>query len=643
MDPSPSKRRRTSPSSSVAVTVENTDLALFPQNGASTRKRRSSFMSPTKASLARFHPSLLPRAKSAEPPRPVSKGDHGSLDRDSAPTAGTNGIAGYIAGTSSKELGSGMNGVEKGPGLRATQRRRSRSPVEGNASPIQGQFVMNPGPRASPPEEARDEGTAVNGTNGGQQKPVIEGEDVGSTGITVVPDSQNLQLPSTPTQRGLYVPTSGMGIRRDGEPSLPSTPSQLGLESLQKRPKSLLFSSPSRRSRRIGRSSAKSSPLKPPDIPPEHSSQKQKSLVASLGPRRYIENTPKPPLPPEDARLLEMRSRLGDLEKQLQDIEDKVLRQLLVSSWQKNGSKEEKNIAKQKKDVIQRSTKIIQLRDEFLQIQAVQSIDQGQARPEAIDRKVANTKPFTLTQRLAKFLPFSIKARPPEPRSPSPKNKDVDQVLDLDMLETTAAPFTITTSDTSLLPSQVDDNILQQQDVTMSTPQQILTCDLQLSANIATQQISDLKIQALSSWAEPELGSWLRQSREKTELAALGRAFGRYWEVAKLRDKCWISCKQDFRSLVINFPESNSPLFYLGMQDLVFARSNVQLKVTWRISLNDQGEVESHSSAYPRFPAAWQQEANSELAKIGDAFLMLVEDRGISEAIGMICKVVFPT
>ena len=604
-------------------------------------------MSPTKASLARFHPSLLPRAKSAEPPRPVSNEDHGSIERDSAPTGGTNTIAEYVAGTHSKELGSGINGVEKGQGLQATERRSPRNPVEGNASPnqgqSQGQSVMKPGPRVLPPEEGRDEGTAANGTNGEQHKPVTEGEDIGSTGITVDPDSQNHQLPSTPTQRGLYVPTSGMGIGKDGEPSLPSTPSQFGLESLQKRPKSLLFSSPSRRSRRKGRSSTKFSPSKPPNIPPKHSSQEQKPLFASLGPRCYIENTPKPPLPPEDARLSEIRSRLDNLEKQLQDIEDKLLRQLLVSSWQQDGSKEKNNIAKQKKDIIQRNTKIMQLRDEVLQIQAMQSIDQGQARAEAVNRKVANTKPFTLTQRLANFLPFSTKARSPEPRSSSPKNMDVVQVQDLDVLETTAAPFTITTSDTSLLSSPMDNNLLQRQDVTMSTPQQILTCELQVTAEIATQQISHLDIQALSPWANPELGSWLRQSREKMELAALGRAFGRYWEVARLRGKCWISCKQDFKSLVVNFPEPNSPLYYLGMQDLVFARSNVQLKVTWRISLSDQGEVESHSSAYPRFPAAWQQEANSELAKIGDAFLMLVEDRGISEAIGMICKVVFPT
>ena len=643
MDASPSKRRRTSPSSSVAVTVENTDLGLLPQHGAGTGRRRSSFMSPTKASLARFHPSLLPRAKSAEPPRSVSKKVHGSSEPGSVVADGMNGTARLVAATPSKELESGINGGEKEQGLRATPRRRSKTPGEGNASSNKGQFVIDPGPRASRLEEARDAGTAVNDTNGGQQEPIAEEADIGSSGITFVPDSQNHQLTSTPTQSGPYFPLSGMGIGEDGEPNLPSTPSQLGLEPPRERPKGLLFSSPSRRSRRKRRSSVRSSPLKPPDVPPDYQNQNRESLVASLGPRRYIANTPKPPPPPEEARLLEMRSKLGDLEKQLQDIEDKILRQLLVSPWQQDGRKEAKGISKQNKEIVQRGAKVVQLRDEILQIQAAQSIDHGQARPEAIDWKIATVKPSTISQRLAEFLPFSMKHRPPEPRSPSPKNMGANQVLDLDMPESTAAPFTITTSDTLLLPSALDNSLLQRQDVHMSTPQQTLTCDLQLTANIATQRISHLDIQAISPWAESELGSWLRQSREEMELATLGRAFGRYWEDARLRGKCWVSCKQNFTNLVANAPDSNSPLLYLGLQDLIFARSNVQLKVTWHISLSDRGEVESHSSAYPRFPAAWQQEANSELTKVGDAFTMLLEDKGVSEAIRIICKVVFPT
>lgn len=601
-------------------------------------------MSPTKASLARFYPSLLPRAKSAEPPGPVSRENHTSIEQHSIREGGTNGIVGYAAGTASEGLKVGANGVENRLGQLVTPRRRSSTPGEANALAKQSRSAMNPEIRASPPEEVGYEGTTASGTNGGQQEPVAEAVDRGSTAITVVPDSQKPQIPSTPTQRGPHVPTSGMGIGEDGEPSLPSTPLQLGLEPSPEKAKGPLLISPSKRPRRKGRSSAKSSPLKPAEPPPEHSNQRQKSLVASLGPRRYIANTPKPPPPSEEAHLSQMRIRLRDLEKQLQGIEDKLLRQLLVSSWQQDRNKDAKDTAKRRKDVVGRSTKIVQLRDEILQIQAARSLDQDPARQETVEREVAPTKPPTLTQRLANFLPFAI--RPPlEPRPPSPKNQEVNQVLDLDKLQTTADPFTITTSNKLLLPSAVGENLLQREEVTMSTAHQLLTCDLQLTTNLATQQISHIDVLALSSWAEPELGSWLRQSHEKMELPALGRAFGRYWEVAKLRSECWISCKQNFKDLVANAPESDDPLFHLGTQDLVFARRNVLLKVHWGISLSDQGEVESHSSASPRFPPAWQQEEadGSELAKIGDAFEMLVEDRGIGEAVEIICKVVFPT
>lgn len=650
MDSSPSKRRRTSPSTSVAVTVENTYLGTLPQNGASPSKRRSSLMSPTKASLARFYPSLLSRAKSAEPTRHISQADHTVDEQHSAREGGKNGTVAYIPSTATERSKSGANGVEDRQGQLVTPRRGSQTPGEVNSFAKLGQAAMNPGLRASPPEEERCEGTAVSGTNGGQQEPVAEAIEIGSTAITIVPDSQNPRIPSTPTQRAPHVPTSGMGIGEDGEPSLPSTPLQLGLEPSPEKARGPLLISPSKRPRRKGRSSAKSSPLKPAEPPPEHSNQTQKTLVASLGPRCYIAGTPKPHPPLEEARLSQMRTRLSDLERQLEGIEDKLLRKLLVSSWQQDRIKDGKDTAKRRNDIVRRSTKIVQLRDEILRVQAERSLDQDPARQEMIDQKVAPTKSPTLTQRLAAFLPFAI--RPPsEPRPPSPKDQEVNQVLDLDNLQTTADPFTITTSNKLLLPSAADKNLLQRQEVTMSTAHQSLTCDLQLTTDLATQQISHLDVQALSSWAEPELGAWLRQSHEKLELPALGSALGRYWELANLRSECWINCKQDFKDLVANALEPDDPLSHLGLQDLIFARRNVRLKVHWGISLSDRGEVESHGSASGSFPPSWQQQqqeaggnGSSELAKIGDAFEMLVEDRGgIGEAVGVLCRVVFPT
>ena len=602
-------------------------------------------MSPTKASLARFYPGLLPRAKSAEPPRPVSREKHASVRKHIVGEGATNGAMAYVASTTLEGLISPTNAVENGNGLPVTPRRTSQVPGKGNESSDQGQSKMVSDIRASPPEEVRYEGMAVSDTNGNQQEPVADALDLNTIGATMIPDSQDLQIPSTPTQRAPYVPTSGMGIGEDGEPSLPSTPSQLGLEPPRERPKRLLLDSPSKRLRRRRRSTAKSSPLKALVVTPEHSLQRQKTPVVSLGPRRYIANTPKPPPRPEEAHLVQLRNRLSELEKQLQDIEDKLLRQLLLSSWHQDRSKEGKDTAKRRKDVGQRSTKIVQLRDEVLQIQATQSTDQGLAGPEAIDQGEASTNASTLIQRLESFLPFAMKASPSEPRPPSPKNIAVTQTLDLDKVQPTTGPFTITISDTLLLPSIEDKSLLQRQKVTLSTPHQSLTCDLQLTANVATHETSQLDIQALSPWAEPELGSWLRQPHhDEMALASLGSAFGHYWEAAQLRSQCWVSCREDFKDLVANPPSeptTHNPLSHLGTQYLVLARRNVRLQFDWVISIDDQGQVQSRSSVSPSFPPAWPDEGG-QLAKIGDAFAMLVEDRGIAEAVGMICKIVFP-
>src|SRR5438874_13595704 len=55
MSASPPKRRKTSPSTSVTVDASNI-------GGHPSTPKRASFQSPTKASLARSHPSLLPQS-----------------------------------------------------------------------------------------------------------------------------------------------------------------------------------------------------------------------------------------------------------------------------------------------------------------------------------------------------------------------------------------------------------------------------------------------------------------------------------------------------------------------------------------------------------------------------------------------------
>ena len=75
LDSSPSKRRKISSTASIAVASKNGDGNFQPRKDDHPRSSISSFMSPTKASLARFHPALLPS------PKPTSRAIVDSLDR----------------------------------------------------------------------------------------------------------------------------------------------------------------------------------------------------------------------------------------------------------------------------------------------------------------------------------------------------------------------------------------------------------------------------------------------------------------------------------------------------------------------------------------------------------------------------------
>lgn len=66
MESSPSKRRKTSPTTSVPIDAPTTPSRIpIPKNGARTLPDRPSFASPTKASIARHNPQLLNRPSSS--------------------------------------------------------------------------------------------------------------------------------------------------------------------------------------------------------------------------------------------------------------------------------------------------------------------------------------------------------------------------------------------------------------------------------------------------------------------------------------------------------------------------------------------------------------------------------------------------
>ncbi|EGC45561.1 conserved hypothetical protein [Histoplasma capsulatum var. duboisii H88] len=220
---------------------------------------RASFQSPTKASLSRSHPDVLARVLSRSPPksahqRPVSRG------RENA-SLGVGGVEGGRSGVSGSKLPtpsplSTTSALVTELPIRqqtrqlvsSTQRHGSSVRVSASQSlsmsshRSRASFSLEPGielPEPPLPSRARDPAS-------------------GQTADETTADGRPTRSSSSPAQG-------------NGEPELPPTPTELGIERLPNRPRGLLSSSsPSyrrekKRKRRTRDAVKKPSPLKPKD------------------------------------------------------------------------------------------------------------------------------------------------------------------------------------------------------------------------------------------------------------------------------------------------------------------------------------------------------------------------------------------
>lgn len=348
MDSSPSKRRKIS-SPTFAVDAPNTAGLPSALNGQITTPTRASFLSPTKASLARFNPGLLPRPRSAgnEAQRPGSQESAGSgqavtirrsrsahggraqvngkgrLSEPPTPARDGEQKADARTGASTKRAVTASPGRTLGGGLAAAPRRRSQ--IFGQASPPAKAFkpVKEPVIPVSPPDAAKEDQEVAQETIDGQ----LERELQGSTGrrsTRFAPANEQLNASENVDQ---------------GEPDLPPTPTQLGLEALPEAPKGL-FSSPSRRPKRKQSSGVKSSPLKPRDSPPKILSKKPRRSSTRI--KALVEQSEKAPEPevekPTEEVLQKQRIRV-ELQAQLRKLrEDVALCEQVIEREQGSGN-----------------------------------------------------------------------------------------------------------------------------------------------------------------------------------------------------------------------------------------------------------------------------------------------------------------
>jgi hypothetical protein len=135
----PSKRRKTSPMTAVSANTPRTPPRQTSptRGGARTTPNRASFLSPTKASLSRSHPDLLPRAQSEGRRRPSSKGGEGLVNGGTAARdiAGREENSIAPPGLDTPSVRRSPRGTKDG-GIGAPPRRRSRTPGGRGSSPV---------------------------------------------------------------------------------------------------------------------------------------------------------------------------------------------------------------------------------------------------------------------------------------------------------------------------------------------------------------------------------------------------------------------------------------------------------------------------------------------------------------------------
>lgn len=261
-----------------------------------------------------------------------------------------------------------------------------------------------------------------------------------------------------------------------------------------------------------------------------------------------------------------------------------------------------------------------------------------------------------LSQRLTRFLPFSSSPPPPALNETSTRHQGTRKTLSFEVLETPITPFTVTTSDLVLLPFNTENKLLQSQMIVLSSPCQSLLLELRLVIDVTSQTSTRMEVIELSDWAEDELGGWLRASSANRSVAAIGTAFGRYWIVCLERLRSWDDAVRKYGDLIavhadiegMSWPPTNDylPLVipHLCWRSLCMARDAVALVIKWSITIDDNGNVESDVLALPSFPDRWREtEVGMELEKVGDAFKLLLDDKGPTEAISVVAGLLFPS
>ncbi|OJJ46360.1 hypothetical protein ASPZODRAFT_16131 [Penicilliopsis zonata CBS 506.65] len=236
MSTSPAKRRKTSETTAVPVDASQSNRHAVESNRRARPSSRQSFQSPTRASLAKSHPEVLARATSRIPtriPQP-SKNNYGTTgSQDGEKEQVDARVFGLRDRKALRPSLSSTASPTKGPAAITLSPRRRSGGIQAFTAPPRRvsrrigptDIIFGTPPTSQLAPEPTESNTPENQLFQGLASVTNESEQGLDTGISSLPEGF-------------------------GEPDLPPTPTQLGLEEPPGRPQGLLSSSPSKRPER---------------------------------------------------------------------------------------------------------------------------------------------------------------------------------------------------------------------------------------------------------------------------------------------------------------------------------------------------------------------------------------------------------
>ena len=618
MDSAPSKRRKTSYTTSTPIDAPTTPSPQRPRRDAAnarTTPRRASFRSPTKASIARFNPELIARPRSAS--SSDRRNSRWSLPGTASPTrrplspprSSVASVTSVSVAEASAAHESGPSGIGGSNNARAAllQEETPTSSVEPAVPPRPETETHTQRLLAS----SRRWPAALGDPGSAPRKP--EERVVGPKVVAAAQDHAHLAplsqrrkstrvqgRPSLPAPVADELPTAD-----DGEPDLPIPPSPLGVSTggANRAPMGLL-SSPIRR---VGRAKDSLAIARPP-----------LAELTTLTPHHGTVTKP------QTSGL--SSARLG---ARMDDVVEESTRQ--QETW---------------------ARLIAQLQELETEVRGLeQTAEAAKTTAAAASQRKAPSVPraspddsISSTTSLSGFLPFAKPRRKaaktssslPVPDDPPPSHHPIKLENPLPYLRVfTPLTFTSTTrgvvlssaSASASAPAPADRDAprtapakYKEHIISATSPQKSLVAVLCLLVDASAHDVAALQVLSLSPWAEAELGRWIRERADAAtpagrDISSTCWAVGSYWLLAKRRAQFWTKCVQSFGALVstssgLHRPPAKKTSFrcslaaHLGRSSLVFRRGSVQLLLTWSISFDWTGEAESRVYVRTALPDA---------------------------------------